>query len=157
MHFFKDFCPFHFHFSNMHTALFPPTSSHKPQFLFLHLLSPMKSSYGVLWNPDPKKNKGMKLSEEKISCRRWTTGSTSKTPLAVPSLQAQHPSPTSGKVVHFQGRAFSPPQTLHYCIRPLKMARSSFIRRTRNIFSSLTSPIHYARVYSSSRAHYERV
>lgn len=97
----------------MHSTLISPTRTHSiisfhlltqiSAFIFLHLLSPMISFYGLLWNPDPKQNKGTKLSEGKIPYRRWTTGSTSRTPLAVPSLQAQHPSPTSGKVVHYQG------------------------------------------------------
>lgn len=107
--------PFSFH-KHMHIVLFPPTSSQKSQLFFLHLLSPMGSFYGVCetlsWKKKQKNDKtwGMKLSIEKIHYRRRTTGSTSKTSLAIPSLQAQHPSPTSGNVVHFQGGA--PPTLL---------------------------------------------
>lgn len=70
-----------------------------------------------------EKHEGMKLSIEKIHRRRRSTGSTSKTPLAVPSLQAQHPSPASGNVVRFQGGA---PPNLHYLIWPLRKSHSSF-------------------------------
>lgn len=93
--------PFSFH--QQYYFLPPPHTN--LSFYFYTCFHPW-DSMGFLWNPEPKKNEGIKLSEEKICCRRWTTGSTSKTPLAVPSLQAQHPSPTSGKVVHFQGGGF---------------------------------------------------
>lgn len=111
MHFLRLLCPpFSFH---QHTQSI--ISSHLltqiSAFIFTPAFTHVKFLQGfVKPRPPPpqKKREGMKLSKEKISYRRWT-GSTSKTPLAVPSLQAQHPSPTSGKVVHFQGGVGFPP------------------------------------------------
>lgn len=147
--------PFLFH--QQYYFLPPPHTN--LSFYFYTCFHPW-DSMGFLWNPEPKKNEGIKLSEEKICCRRWTTGSTSKTPLAVPSLQAQHPSPTSGKVVHFQGGGFffsplKPSITIYGLWRCPTLPSTEGSKRS--IFSLFTSPIHYTRLYSSARAYYERV
>lgn len=78
----------------------------------------------------------MKLSKGNISYRRWT-GSTSKTPPAVPSSQAQHPSPARGKVLHFHlGGIFA--------LKPSAPAGASegFSQRRSFSISHILNPLH---------------
>lgn len=104
MHFLRLLCtPFSFHWYSQLYFLPPP---HTNFSFYFYTAFTREFLLGFVKPKKPKKPWEHKAEQrEKISCRRWT-GSTSKTPPAVPSLQAQHPSSTSGKVLHFQGGVF---------------------------------------------------